>query len=238
MAVYKLSLGKLHADRSISHASGQIEFELADACDGWTVEQRTRLVVVNAEGFELTTGWTFRAWESKDGLNYRFYTKRLHMNGSQEEVRGKATLKALGEGGIVTYSLPESREESLPPGALFPVMHGLELMRAASQDELLVWREVFDGASADGLFGINAAVLKALPAEAAPPLESELLTEMPSWRMRLAYFAPTTQAAEPDYEQGQRLYANGIVDELEFDYADFAISGELESLVALPPAEC
>ena len=238
LATYKLTLSKLHADRGITHASGQIEFELSEGCDGWSVQQRTRLILVSAQGIEVTTGWTFRAWESKDGLNYRFYTKRLLFGGGHEEVRGKARLDGLGQGGIVTYSIPEAHEETLPSGTIFPAMHSLELVRAAQEDQLFLWRDVFDGSSADGLFGINAAMLKAVPADAAPTLESPLLNDVPSWRVRLAFFAPNDQRAEPDYEQAQRLYANGIVDELEFDYADFALSGELETLEALPRADC
>ena len=130
LATYRLSLSKLTADRSITHATGQIEFELSEGCDGWTVHQRTRMILVSAQGMEVTTGWRFRAWESKDGLSYRFFTKRLLFDGSVEEVRGKARLDGPGLGGVVDelefdyddFTLSGELEslEALPPPAECP----------------------------------------------------------------------------------------------------------------------
>ncbi len=56
--------------------------------------------------------------------------------------------------------------------------------------------------------------------------------------MRLAHFGRDEQSAGPEHEQSQRMYANGIVEELEFDYNDFAIKDVLESLEALPRPDC
>ena len=44
--------------------------------------------------------------------------------------------------------------------------------------------------------------------------------------------------SEPEHEQGLRLYANGIVDEMLLDYGDFVLRAELDVLEALPPLEC
>ena len=59
-----------------------------------------------------------------------------------------------------------------------------------------------------------------------------------SWRMRLAYFGGDNQAAEPEHEQAQRMYASGIVDELSFEYGGFVLKASLEKLEALPPPDC
>jgi len=45
-------------------------------------------------------------------------------------------------------------------------------------------------------------------------------------------------AAEPEYEQEMRLFANGVVDDLLLDYGDFTLDAELVDLVALPPPQC
>ena len=237
IAVYDIKLSKLRADRGVTHASGRIEFELADGCDGWLTKQRTHLFMSSSEGQPIDTGWIFTAWEAKDGLAYRFEVKRLNAGGELEEIRGKAQLSGKNEGGSVTYSLPEEESRSLPPGTMFPAQHNLDIMRAAAADEFLLWREVFDGAGDEGLFGINAAVLQAMPSE-LESFDSPLIEGVPSWRVQLAYYPENDQASEPNYQQGQRLYANGVVDELEFDYSDFTLSAKLQSLEALPAADC
>lgn len=237
-AVYELKLSKQHSDRGVTFASGRIEFELTDSCDGWMVRQRTRLNMTNAQGHALDTGWIFDAWEAKDGLAYRFSVKRLRVDGQLEEVRGKAELDADSGGGSVIYSVPEGRSEALPAGTVFPAQHNLDVMRAAADEELLLWREVFDGAGNEGLFGVNAAVVGAIPLSKAPSLPSPLMDGVESWRVQMAYYPQSDQSSEPNYQQAQRLYANGIVDEMVFDYDDFALDAKLQSLKALPAAQC
>ena len=56
--------------------------------------------------------------------------------------------------------------------------------------------------------------------------------------MRLAYFDAEGQGAEPEHEQSQRIYANGVVDELRFEYPDFALNASLERLEELPRPDC
>ncbi len=238
VAVYQLSLGRTSGSGGVIQATGRIEFTWAEGCDGWTVDQRTFLILTSAQGFDYHSGWVLNAWESKDGLSYRFSVKRVNTGEEPSETRGKARLQAPGLGGVVNYSTPEQDPLILPTGTLFPTRYSEELLAAAAQNEILFWRTVFDGSGEEGYFGVNATLSPTLSAETLPSFESPLIQGVPSWRMRLAYFGQDEQAAEPEHEQSQRMYANGIVDELEFDYSDFAIKGVLESLEALPPPDC
>lgn len=237
-AVYKLSLGKSTGSHVVTHASGRIEFKWSEGCDGWTTSQRTIMVLGGAQGQNLETSWTLDAWESKDGLSYRFAVKRAEDGEDPVEIRGKARLDGPDLGGRVDYSAPEQRQVVLPKGTVFPIRHSQDVLEAAARHELLLWRTVFDGTGSDGLFGVNAAITRAIPPGASPLFDSPLIADVPSWRMRLAYFQADQQAAEPDHEQVQRIYANGVVDELEFDYRDFALKASLERLEALPPPDC
>ena len=76
-AVYKLSLGDSSNLASVADASGWIDFKWIEGCDGWTIDQRTHLVLTNTQGHEVESGWVLNAWESKDGLSYRFSLKRV-----------------------------------------------------------------------------------------------------------------------------------------------------------------
>ena len=70
-AVYKLELGKTKGGQAVTHASGRIEFKWSEGCDGWTVSQRTLMVLSNSQGRDIQTSWTLDAWESKDGRDLK-----------------------------------------------------------------------------------------------------------------------------------------------------------------------
>jgi hypothetical protein len=238
IAIYKLSLGKSTGGQAVTHANGRIEFKWSEGCDGWTISQRTLMVLSNSQGRNLQSSWTLDAWESKDGLSYRFAVRRAEGGHDPVETRGKARLDGPNLGGRVDYSAPEERMVLLPKGTVFPTRHSLDVLAAAEGRELLLWRTVFDGTGAEGLFGVNAAVAQAIPEGTAPSFDSPLIAGVQSWRMRFAYFDVDQQTAEPDHEQALRIYANGVVDELEFDYSDFALEASLERLEALPSPDC
>ncbi len=69
-------------------------------------------------------------------------------------------------------------------------------------------------------------------AEAVP------LMRRPGWRMRLAFFPITKQAAQPEYEIGIGLLDNGVARELALDYGEFTIDAHLDSLEGLPKPAC
>lgn len=61
---------------------------------------------------------------------------------------------------------------------------------------------------------------------------------MPSWRVNLAFFGVGAESVEPEQEQGLRLFANGVVDEMHLDYGDFVLDADLTELTRLPAPEC
>ena len=237
-AVYDLSLAKSRSSGSVIGASGRLEFEWADVCTGWTISQRTRVRMTTVEGQVFDFGWTLNALEGRDGRSYRFFIRRLNIDGSSEELRGKARLGDAGEGGVAAFSAPEPRALSLPKGTLFPTAHSLLLMEAARNGELPLWVTVFDGSGDTGLFGINAALSEPLPAGAPGRFDSPPLRGPASWRLHLAYFGMDETVAEPEHEQALRLYANGVVDEMLLDYGDFVLRADLGTLEALPDPGC
>ena len=237
-AVYDLSLAESRSGGTMARAAGKLEFEWADVCTGWTVRQRTRVRMATREGRAFEFGWSLNALESRDGRRYRFFIRRINPDGSDEEVRGEARFDEAGKRGVAVFDAPESRELRLAKGTLFPTAHSLALIEAAAKGELPLWRTVFDGSGDDGRFEVNAVLAEALAADAPKGFESPLLRDQKSWRLRLAYFGMDETVSEPEHEQGLRLYANGVVDEMLLDYGDFVLRAELVLLQALPPLDC
>ncbi len=237
-AVYDLSLVKSRNNGAMARATGKLEFEWADVCTGWTMSQRTGVRMMTSEGQAFNFGWSLNAFEDRDGRRYRFFIRRIDPGGSEQELRGEARLSAPGGPGEAVFEAPEARRVALAKGTLFPTAHSLALMEAAAQGELPLWRSVFDGSGDDGRFGINAALVETLAADAPKGFESPLLREQESWRLRVAYFGMDETVSEPEHEQALRLYANGIVDEMLLDYGDFVLRADLSLLEALPEIAC
>jgi len=237
-AVYALELSQARSGSDVTQAEGRLEYEWEDVCDGWTVRQRTLLTLVHRSGQSLQSNWTINSWESKDGLKYRFFVRRYHAGGTVESVRGHAELDGPGQGGHAFFYDPEERVVDLPAGTVFPTNYSLEMMALAEQDKLPAWRVMFDGFGDDDLMGVNAARVSALTVGEATSLDSAMISDLPSWRLRLAFFPLDRRSPEPDREQGFRVFSNGIIDELVIDYGDFSIDAVLEALSSLPEANC
>jgi len=237
-AVYALALSQARSGGSVTQAKGRLEYEWDDVCDGWTVRQRTLLTLVNRRGQPIQSNWAMNSWESKDGLKYRFFIRRFHAGGTVESVRGHAELDGPGLGGRAVYQDPEERVILLPEGTVFPTNYSLEMMALAEEDGLPLWRVMFDGFGDEDLLGVSAAMVSALAAGESATVESAMIADLPSWRVRLAFFPLDRRTPEPDREQGFRVFSNGIFDEMVIDYGDFSIDAELETLSSLPEVSC
>jgi hypothetical protein len=236
--VYALELSEVEPNSTVVHARGRFDFEWADACDAWTMSQRAILEVGHSDGRVFDFGWTYNAWEAKDGATYRFFiTRRFGGDTVAEEIRGQAELTGEG-GGVARFTLPQEREMALPSGTLFPAAHTLYLLEALIAGNTPTWRTLFDGSGEEGLFGVSPAVAGAFSGDAAAGFVSPLLDGETSWRMQLAFFSMDESSALPEQEQAFRLFENGIVDEITFDYGEFTVEANLEELESVQGGGC
>jgi hypothetical protein len=239
-ALYSMSLGTAKQNSGVVAARGSMVFEWGETCDGWTVEQRYKLRMQYSEDAEVEITSNFVTWESKDGLRYRFYQKKLKNGELDDETRGEARLDGKGKGGKVEFSKPAAATLDLDPGVIFPTQHTLLLIERAQAGEQFVAQPVFDGASDENAATVSAVIGGAQSAEAGAaeePIKSPLLAR-PSWRMRLAFFPADASADKPDYELGMRLLDNGVSRDMVLDYSEFAIKAKLDEIEALPKPNC
>lgn len=147
-AIYKMSLASARNSSIVSDVRGQMMFEWADACDGWTIEQRFQLRFQYSEGEQVDMTTNYATWESKDGQTYRFNVRKLVNGELDEELRG--TAEAHGDRpGVARYLKPEEQEIELPGGTLFPSMHTIELLKRAAAGDKLFGTTVFDGSDTE-----------------------------------------------------------------------------------------
>lgn len=234
-AIYAMSLGSARNGSKVSDVRGRMMFEWADACDGWTTEQRFQLRFVYSEGDDMAMNTNYTTWEAKNGLRYRFNVRKLVNGELDEEVRGEANLQADGAG-TAQFTKPEPQEMELPAGTMFPTAHTLAILDHAERNEPFFTRTIFDGSDAEGPTEVSTVAGKpGAPKEAG---KDPLLKVGKSWPVRMAFFPVQSDSAQPEYEMSLRLLENGIAESMQIDYGDFTVNAVLEKIEALPKSGC
>ncbi len=233
-AAYALTLDS-SKDGDVGAVSGEMAYEVTDACDGWAVRQRLQMKVTNREGTDVDMLSDYLTWESKDGTKLRFHMKQMTDNAVTEQVEGDATLKADGSGGEIHYTLPEVKTTTMPPGTLFPMAHTAAIIAGAEAGKRFITLPLFDGTGADGAQSTSIVVVNWDKDPSAAPYAP--LAELPSGRVRVAFFPRNKDAISPDYEVGMRYWSNGVADALNMNFGDFVVNGKLKSF-NMPAPHC
>lgn len=232
-ASYGLTLDSARSG-NVTSLSGNMAYEVTDACDGWAVRQRLQMTVGNREGQDIEMVSDYLTWESKDGTRLRFQMKQTTDTAITEQVEGEASLGAPGAAGEVRYTQPAGKVVKLPAGTLFPMAHTAAIIAAAEDGKKFLALPLFDGTGPDGAQNTSVIIVNWMGPSAAPEPE---LAELPSGRVRVAFFPRGADATSPDYEVGMRYWSNGVADALNMDFSDFVVNGKLKAF-KLTPGHC
>lgn len=212
-------------------ASGNMGYEVLDACDGWATHQTLDMVVVNGDGQNIHMVSDYTTWEAKDGLSFRFHTRQTTDDAVTSQIDGDAKLDAPGAAGTAHYSSPKEATKPLPAGTLFPMAHTAALLAAARAGKKFIALPLFDGTSDDGAEDTSVVVLDTKPPEAGP---YPALSALPSARVHLAFFERAASSITPDYEVSMRYWENGVADGLQMNFGDFVMDAKLTELKMQP----
>ena len=231
-AVYKLNLDNSSGD--VVAGGGSMDYEVTDACDGWATRQRLEMNVTNTSGQDISMVTDYATWESKDGLSMRFHMTQSTDTAVTEQVDGTAKLDAPGGPGSIHYSSPEDKTVALPAGTLFPTAHTEALLGAAEAGRKFITLPIFDGTGDKGAQDSSVVIANWNGPGAAP---GPALAELPSGRVRIAFFDRQGASQKPDYEVAMRYWSNGVADDLLMEFGDFAMKGTMSSF-KLNPGRC
>lgn len=234
-AAYRLTFDRARDNSDVARAEGVMLFEVLDACDGWASRQRLTLRMFDRDGQAIETASDYATWESKDGRRLRYSMTQASNGAVTNRITGEAELAEDGTG-TARYDSPAARTERLPAGTLLPMVHTIRAIEAARAGRRLLQAPLMDGTSEDGAHD-STTVLSAWQREAQATPRFPLLANLESGRMRIAFFGRDQGAggaASPEYEVGLRYYANGVADEMNMDFGEFAVNGRLETLEAVP----
>ena len=232
-ATYTLALDNSR-DGNVSAVRGTMAYEVTDACDGWAVRQRLDMTLSSRDGQDVQMVSDYLTWESKDGTKLRFHMKQTTDTAVTEQVEGSASIPAPGSAGEIHYTLPKDTTMAIPAGTLFPMAHTAAIITAAEAGKKFLTLPLFDGTGADGAQNTSIFISNWGGPSAAP---YPALAELPSGRVRVAFFPRTEQAQQPDYEVGMRYWSNGVADDLNMDFSDFVVNGKLATF-SQPASHC
>ena len=237
-AAYKLELKHTKRDSRVSEAIGAMVYTWGETCDGWTVEQKFVLNVVQGAGNAMQLAAVSSTWESKDGTRLRFNSKRERNGQEVEKIRGEARLDGENGAGVAEFEMPKPTRVKLPKGTVFPTMHTLRLMRRAAAGAKTDRQLVFDGSELEPPGPVSAFILplkdpKNPSKVILPPLGPQKVR-----KIQLAFFSALGNSPEPEFEMLIALQDNGIAPSLVLDYGDYVVRGTLVRLEALEKPDC
>jgi hypothetical protein len=240
-ALYSLSFGSATGRGNVIDARGTMFFEWLKTCDGWTMEQKLRMQLFDAQGRKIEQISDYSSWESLDGKKFRFKVRNTSDGQVLTELLGRASLGDKGGKGKANYSKPEKKRIELPPGAMFPTAHTQMMIEQAQAGETQFSRVVFDGNDERGAFEINAVIAMAPSPQAKESQTGEanpLLANHTAWHMRLAFYPETSRVPAPEFEVGLKILDNGVAPKLVYDYGDYTIEALLDRVEAVDAPDC
>ena len=189
-ALYTMTLDHADSTSSVDGAVGTLYYEWGDACDGWTVQQRYKLVIHYQQDPPVELTSNYLTWESKDGTSFRFNDRETRNGNLDQDIRGSAKLSAKDHSGVAIFEKPKPQRFALAAGTLFPTTHTFALIQAGLSGRNYLAANVFDGSVVDGASQVSAVIGKTQQNNAgtlASGVKSSLLARR-NWPIWLACF--------------------------------------------------
>ncbi len=249
-ALYEVRLTSTKNGSQMVNISGKMYYEWKPSCEGWITNHRFSLDYEYADSPSLNISSDFSTFETFDGKNLNFSSRRKRDGEIYEELRGKANMLGANGTGKAEYSIPEGLAFDLAKGTLFPTQHTINLLAQARQGKKFFNVQIFDGSDDDGPVDINSFIGPKIAAVASPlkkesgfkpsgadPIDESLINT-PYWNVRMAFFPTKTDEASSDYELSMVFHENGIISDMLIEYSDFSVRQKLVALEKVAPEKC
>jgi hypothetical protein len=238
-ATYAMNLVSALTQSGIVGVTGVFLVERIPECKGVTLRQAVQLTLRVEGGAAVSTRFAATVWENDDATSMTFSTVNEVAGDVVEVFTGIAALSGPGFGGRVDYTEPTTSTMALPSGVLFPIALSRAVLAAAEAGTRRLDLVSFDGGGEDTLTAVSVFISAEFAAgEETPPNGAYLLADQRSWHTRYAHYEIASQAPEPIFEVGYRLFENGVITDLILDYGDFQVSGTLEGIEDISPPAC
>jgi EipB-like len=237
-AVYDIDLVATHSGSQIINISGKLTYEWRPSCEAYITDHHFKLFYEYADGPGMRIVSDFSTFESKDGKNFDFSSRRKRDGELYQDIRGHARMD--GKAGKAVFTSPAGQSYDLGEGMLFPMGHTIELIQKALEGDKIYLARVFDGSDEEGPIEINSIIGGKMPLKAVPTGDSidRSLLSGQAWNVRMAVFPEKAKEEESDYEMSMMFHRNGIISDMLIEYDDFSVTQKLVSLEKIPADSC
>ncbi|KAF0231034.1 MAG: conserved exported hypothetical [Beijerinckiaceae bacterium] len=244
---YEVSLGPRSGGagggNAFSSAQGLIALEFTgNACDGFATNFRQAMTLADSDGMIRNLDFKVNLWEEGAGKRFRF---TVH-----NQINGQTTRNADGEArrvqdGSVSVAMnrPKGKKGDFDGSISFPSAMMSNLVQAALKGERRFDARLFDGAEGgekifDTIATIGAKIEGEKNARLEPAMRGDKLDAIPRWPISIAYYDNTPGDRLPVYTMRSVTFANGVVSDLLFEFADFSLAAKAVRYEALPAEPC
>jgi len=238
-ALYEVDLSATHSGSQILNISGQMSYQWKKSCDAWVTDHKFKLFYEYADAPGMRIASDFSTYETNDGKNFNFTSRRQRDGEMYQEILGHANVT--DKGGLASYRMPEKMKYDLAPGTLFPVSHTLELIEHAKRGDKFYTAQIFDGSDEEGPIEINTFIGKEVDGAKAAAGNSKIdatLLSGKAWNVRMAVYPVKDKEEESDYEMTMVFHENGIISDMLIEYDDFSVKQKLVALEKIPADSC
>jgi EipB-like len=246
-AVYELSLGDASAGSGVTGVVGRMVYELnGSPCEGYTQNMRFVTVMTNQDGADTVSDLRNSSWEEADAKKLKFSSMQYQNDQLADSSQGDA-LRSKGATPVVGVDLvkPAKKRLSLPTDIYFPMQHASTLVQAAKSGVKMFTANLYDGSEKGEKYYLTNTIIgkkfvTGSQAAANTVKGAERLATVASWPMSISYFEASKDNEDqtPAYELSFRYFENGVTSDLNIDYGEFSIKGELKQLTFLDPGKC
>ena len=243
-AVYDLSLREASNRSGIIGMNGRIVYEITGSkCDGYSVRFRF-LTQVQTSRKSFTNDQRTTSYESGDGSMFTF-VNQSYLNGQlEQDLRGKA--QRMDTKTAVEITKPEESNINLGP-SIFMTEHIGKLIEAAHNDQTIVTAKVFDASdNGDELVDTTAIIGKKKDEIVNMKGETDSVSSQfrgeAGWPVSVSYFSTSGigQQGEkmPIYQVSFLMHESGVSRNLEMQYEDYGLKGDLKDIKYLKADKC
>jgi len=237
-AAYRLKLDHSDSVSGLLGVHGGLVIEWQRACDGWLSHQRLGFIAATEAGNDFSHDVRFSSWEAIDGSQMRYTVRSYDGDRLREEYMGKARITSEESGGVASFTKPDKRDVTLPPGTVFPADHFNRLLAQADQGEAFISHEVFDGWGFDALTQVTSVIGQLRAYEPSNDRELPSKSDAEAWPVSMAYYSMADQSDVPEFEAKFMLTDEGVLQELLLDYGDFRLKATLSEFELLDEPGC
>jgi hypothetical protein len=241
--VYELKLDRTRGNKPVAEATSRLSLEsTGDACAGYATKFRQVTRLVDADGQPRLLDLKSEAFESGDGVTYKFRIA-TEGEGGRTIQESEGVAERASDGGIsIDLRRPTPTRSDMEGEAIFPSTHMRRLVEAGRNGDRVLEVRVYDGSDGGEKVYDTTAIIGAPVPESGRPPEAKAteagLSGMRRWPVAVSYFEPGPGERTPVLVMSYDLYENGVSAALRLDFGDFTLRGEMARLEMLPPSAC